>query len=293
MANPTAETFIGLARNLLKEDSGSDVPVVQDSFMLTALSDGNMKWARAFRGNGSAPIVFSRETGFDLVSETAINDSAGTTTATTTITVDSTTGYDSAGIAIIWDDDMPDIFAYTGKTATTFTGVTGLAFAHEDNDPIQPAYGLPSNFGYFRKSVEYGDGVQLEGVPLSYMGGFPNPGFFSLHDDGTTKYLILSRQATGSASVLYDKISTTIDSLDDTVDVPTEYQFFLAWHLVAFAYIGRENDYGRMIAAQNESNKILQEDLRDRNVGKKIRPRTFGRVARDYVVVDGQYLPLG
>lgn len=291
MASPAASSIITLVRSLIRAESGSDVPVVQDSFLLTAISDGNMRWARAFRRDGSQPIVFQRETGFDLVSDTAINDAAGTTTASTSITVDAQTFPDSAGMAVIWDDDLPDQFSYTSQSSTLFSGVSGLAFAHEDNDEIQALYKLPTNFGSFRKAPGYGDGVNLGGG-LRFTGGPPSSGFFSMVDDGTSKYLWLPKGSTGSASVWYDKISTTIDSTDDTVDVPEEAQMFLVWHALAYMYVGRDDDLNKMLFAQNESNKILQEFLEDRNVNKKIRARSFGRIARDYTTINGQYVQL-
>lgn len=288
MASPTAESIIGLARDILREESGSDVPVVGDSFMLTALSDGNLKWARAH--NKGNPIVFQRETGFDLVADTALAENI--TTSTTDFDVDSGANlYDAASI-IVWDDNMPDFVSYTGKSSNNLMGVTGIGFAHEDGDIVQKIYVLPSNFASFRESPTYGDGVLLNGIPLKYMNGVPVPGYFSLYDDGTNKYLVLPRGSTGSASVLYNKNSTTIDSTDDTVDVPDEYKFFLVWHLVSYAYIGREGDAGKMLFAQNESNKLLQEALRNRNTGKKIRTRPMGRVTRDYTTINGFYFPL-
>ena len=279
----TAETIIGNIRTLLKEDSGSDLPVLSDSFLLTAISDGNLKWAEAFQTSGTAPIVFQRETGFDLKAETAINDAAGTTTASTSITVDAQTFPDSAGVAVVWDDDIPDLFSYTSQTSTLFSGVSGLAFAHEDNDPIAALYKLPTNFGDFRQAVGYGDGVRVEGVGLNFKSGPPSPGYFSMYDDGTSKYLWLPRQLTGSASVWYDKNSTTIDSIDDTVDVPETSAFFLVFHAMALCYLGRENNYNLMIAAQNESNKILQRALQNRNRNSKIRPRSFSRPIVDSI----------
>lgn len=59
----------------------------------------------------------------------------------TTITVDSTTGFDDDGSAIIYDtgkinsntDNRSDRFEYTGKTDTIFTGVTGVSFDHADD----------------------------------------------------------------------------------------------------------------------------------------------------------------
>lgn len=291
MANPSAETIIGLARNLIRTESGSDLPVATDDFMIEAVSDGNLKWAKAFQTNGAAPLVFQREWGVDLVADTAINDAAGITSSSTSITVDSQSFPDSAGVAAVWDDGLPDLFSYTSKTSTLFSGVSGLSFSHEDDDSIQALYKLPDNFGRLRQAEGYGDGVRLGGG-LSFTSSPPAAGQFSLYDDGTSKYLWLPRGAAGSASVWYDKASSTIDSLDDTVDVPNEYKFFLVWHCVAFGLMGREQDANGCMFAQQQSEKILQKALQNRNVGKKIRARSFGRLSKDFTVINGQTLPL-
>lgn len=290
-SNPTAETIIGLARNILRQDADSDTPTVQDSFMLPALSDGNMKWARAFYGSGAPPILFQRDTGFDLADDTHLNGAI--TTASTSVIVDSSDDFDTTdGAFVVWDDAMADVIFYTTNTVAseTFSGVTNIGFAHEDDDAVQKLYKLPTNFGTFRMSPDHGDGVQLNGIPLFYRGGPPDPGFFSTVTDGTNTFLWLPRNSTGSASVWYNKTSATIDSVDDTVDVPDEFKFFLVWHLVAYAYIGRADEVNLMLYAQNESNKILQEALRVRNTGRKIRTRPLGRPYRDFLAIDGRYI---
>jgi hypothetical protein len=68
---------------------------------------------------------------------TRINNAAGITAAATTITVDSTTGFPTAGIIII----ESEIIRYTGKTSTTLTGCVrgnflSTAAAHADNTPV-------------------------------------------------------------------------------------------------------------------------------------------------------------
>jgi hypothetical protein len=56
------------------------------------------------------------------------------TAGDTTITVDSTSGFDSNGTAYIFDcnseRDHDESFTYTGTTSTTFTGVSGVAYDH-------------------------------------------------------------------------------------------------------------------------------------------------------------------
>lgn len=64
-------------------------------------------------------------------------DDASLTDSDTTITVDSTTGFDSSGDIVIEDETI----AYTGTTATTFTGCTRgsgdtTAVTHDDNSVV-------------------------------------------------------------------------------------------------------------------------------------------------------------
>lgn len=60
---------------------------------------------------------------------TQVDMLGGITTATTTITVDDASAFASSGNIEI----DGDIIAYSGKTATTFTGVTGINAVHADN----------------------------------------------------------------------------------------------------------------------------------------------------------------
>ncbi len=288
-SNPTAAVIIGLARNLLRSESTSDVPVIQDSFMLQALSDANIKWARSFGGgSGVEPIFFQRDFGIDLVADTTLAANCATTDVTLTLTTSAS--FPTASSLVVWDDAMPDVIQYTGNNlTTTLSGVTNIGFAHETGDRVQLLYALPSNFGSFRASSIYGDGVMVNGIPYYFMGGVPTPGYFSMIDDGTTKYLWLAPGMSGSCSVLYNKSSSTIASLSDVVDVPIDFQFFLVWHLVAFGFMGREQDMNAMKSAQEQSRMILQEALQNRNIGKKIRTRVFGR--RNLTMVNGSYYP--
>lgn len=275
MANPTAETIIGLARDLLRSESGSDVPVIQDAFMLKALSDANLEWLRSFkRGSGTRPTVFLRETGFDLVADTTLSADQATTDVTASLT--SAADFDSSGAYCVWDSNMPDVQFNTGKSTNTLTGVTNIGFAHESGDPVQKLYKLPSDFKAFRAAENYGDGVRVNGYPYGFMDGPPDDGYFSSYDDGTNKYLWLPRGLSGSASVLYEKTSTSISTLDDTVDVPEDYQFFLVWRLVQFALFGRGDDDATFQRAKAEATKVLREALAERNIGRAFRPATFG-----------------
>lgn len=272
MPNPSAEAIIGLSRDLMREEAGSDLPVVSDEFLFQALTDIDFEVRRAFRKNGNGPVDRALEDGFTLTSETAVNNAAGVLVADATVTVDSTTGFDSSGAAVIWTNEIPDVFFYTDVTATTFTGVTGLAFTHNDGDAIQPLYALASNFGNFRRSEDYGDGAQLNGDPLTYMEGPPRSGHFSRRSDGTTSYLWLPRGATGAAGVLFDRNSDEIDSSDDLISFGPEWKFFYAWRCIELGVFG-SGIYPIMALAKAKGDALKLDLLKDRNVGRRLRIR--------------------
>jgi hypothetical protein len=276
----TASDIISHARSLLRADDGSDVPAIGDEFMLKALSDANMEWARAFRrGGGTQPIVFMREGGFSIASDTQVNEASGILTTDTEFTVDSSTSFDSSGVVAVWTDGMADLIPYTGNSSNTFTGVTQIGFAHDDNDTVQKLYKLTglTSFGRLRASEEYGDGVQVDGTPYYFREATPDRQYFTIYDDGTDKWLWLPKGLTGTIAVLYEKASATINDLADTVDVPTEFDFFLIWRLVQFGTFGRQDSLENHALAKAEANKVLNEALSDRNIGKGVQARRIQR----------------
>ncbi len=118
--NDTIEvTFTGLTRgaNSTTAASGSDGAAV------TLLSE--------------VSLVESVETMGLETRTTAVNDGSGINNSVTSVTVDSTTGFEDSGFIRVGTE----IMAYTGKTATTFTGLTRgaggtTAQAHADNAKI-------------------------------------------------------------------------------------------------------------------------------------------------------------
>ena len=262
-------------RDLLKAEQGSDVPTIGEPFLILAIAEVDREAQRAFRkSGGNVPVDRALEFGPTLVADTQVDNSSGITTADVTVTVDSTSGFDTAGAAAFWTKDMPDPFFYTSKSSTVFSGVTGIGAPHGDNDAVQALYALPSNIGKFRRSEDYGDGVQLNGSPLRYMDGPPRPGYFSMRDDGTTKYLWLYKGSTGDVSVFFDKDSNTIDSVDDLISLPDDWQFFYAWRAIEMSLFGR-GDYSIIPLAKANADRIKLDLLKDRNVGRMVRVRQY------------------
>ena len=105
------------------EGSTSNVGV-HNEFLATANSDygsGVVKITsmRSTQAGESCSIVVT-DSNIEI-SQTQINTATFSSLDSTTITVDDTNGFADAGVVV---DASGDVFSYTGKTATTFTGCT-------------------------------------------------------------------------------------------------------------------------------------------------------------------------
>ena len=105
------------------EGSTSNVGV-HNEFLATANADygsGHVKISsmRSTQACESCSIV-TTESNIEI-SQTQINTATFSSLDSTTITVDDTSGFADAGVVV---DTSGDVFSYTGKTATTFTGCT-------------------------------------------------------------------------------------------------------------------------------------------------------------------------
>ena len=97
---------------------------MHNEFLATANADygsGQVKITsmRSTQAGESCSIV-TTESNIEI-SQTQINTATFSSLDSTTITVDSTNGFADAGVVV---DVSGDVFSYTGKTATTFTGYT-------------------------------------------------------------------------------------------------------------------------------------------------------------------------
>ena len=106
------------------EGSTSNV-ALHNEFYATANADygtGVVK-VTSMRGVKSGEVCSMVTTSSDIdIDQTQTNSTTFTSLASTTVNVASTTGFVNAGVAI---DASGDVFRYTGKTATSFTGMRG------------------------------------------------------------------------------------------------------------------------------------------------------------------------
>jgi hypothetical protein len=235
--------------------------------MLKQLHHANMEWLRSFRrGAGEPPILQKKETAFDLVASTTL--ATAQTSGAVTADLSSGTDFDDAGAFVIYTNGMPDVQENATKSSNTLTGVTGGDFAHAAGDRVIKLYALPSTFHSFRSTPTCPGGVQVNNTPYSFASDDPKIGEFSLYDNGTTKFLWLPQGISGDCRVLFNRLSTTIDATDDTVDVPAEYELFLVYRLVAHGHRVRGIEPGVDIQWEQMANGVLREAHMEKNVGK-------------------------
>jgi hypothetical protein len=284
MTSPTAETIIGLIRDLIRESDDSDVPSIGDTFLFSVLTDIDYDIRRAYKkGGGNAPVAIHKDTGFTLIGNTELTEDV--TSATADFDVDDSSGAESSGAFAIWDDDMSDVGFYTANAANNLSGVTGIGFDHEDGDELQFLYELPSDFKDFYRTDEYPNGVQLDGKALFYSDSPPVPGKFTVRENNGTKYLWFYRDASGKASILYEKTTDTIDSLDDMVGFDEEWRPYYVWKGIERALFGR-GDFNIVQMATIEAAKIKKSILESRNIRRRpmIRPLSMNvRRPEDYL----------
>lgn len=79
--------------------------------------------------------------------------SADATVGGTTLTLSNTTNFLSSGQ--VWIDG--NIIAYTGKTSTQLTGVTGITFAHASGRRVSQLFSLPTDFASAVRVIYNGD----------------------------------------------------------------------------------------------------------------------------------------
>lgn len=116
-----SKTAVAFAPNFTLEGSTSNV-AVHNEFLATANSDygtGVVKITsmRDTKGGETCSIV-ATDSSIDI-SQTSSADTTFTSLSSTTINVASTSAFADAGVAV---DTSGDVFRYTGKTATSFTG---------------------------------------------------------------------------------------------------------------------------------------------------------------------------
>lgn len=271
-----ASALLDRAQNTLDFDRSTiGIPGLESTNLLSVLNAGVKEYFSTFELSGEPNSILKRETGYTLVTDTALNGALAS--GATSIVGDSFASFGSTGAIAIWDNDRPDYAEFgANNLTTTLSTVTLVSFAHEDNDIVSLLYALPSNFDSFRSEEGYEDGVSVDGVPYFFTSGDPIANKFAIYDNGTTKYLHFPQGLTGDVFVRYNIVPTVIDAETDTVDIPTKDEDYAVWYVVKYAAPKLERNEQYTIA-ENEMMKILRSAHIRKNVGKRMRLRPMRR----------------
>jgi len=171
----------------------------------------------------------------DEVVSTALNGSH--TDSVTTITVDSTSGFDSTGTIVVGTEEI----TYTGTSSTTFTGATRgaggtTAAAHSDDDTVTQFNGGSIPTHVFR-------------TPDDRYGLFPYP-----------------NKAYTLAFDYYTFPTSDLSAHGDTTTIPDRFKHIITDGAVSYMYLYRSEVplYERSFALFNEGIKFMQTLLINR-----------------------------
>lgn len=270
----TAATILDRAERTLDfERTSVGIPGLESTNLLTVVNTAVKDYFASYEKSGEPSSILRKETGYTLVSDTAVNNAAGVAAAATSIIGDSFASFGSSGAVALWDNDRPDYIEFgANNLTTTLSSVTGVSFAHEDNDPISLLYALPADFDGFRSEEGYEDGVSVDGRPFFFTSGTPVGNKYAIYDNGTTKYLHFPQGKTGDAFVRYNAIPTVIDAEGDTIDVPAKDEDYVMWAVVKYCAPKLERMDLYQIA-DAEMLKIIRSAHVRKNIGKRPRLR--------------------
>jgi hypothetical protein len=265
----TAATILDRAERTLDFDRTSvGVPGLESTNLLTVVNAAVKEYFASFEKSGEPSSILRKETGYTLVTDTAVNNASGIAAGAVSIIGDSFASFGSSGAIAIWDNDRPDYAEFgSNNLTTTLSSVTGVSFAHEDNDIISLLYALPSNFDGFRSEEGYEDGVSVDGRPFFFTSGPPTGNKFTIYDNGTTKYLHFPQGIT---------VITTETGATGTIDIPVKDEDFAMWKVIQYAAPKLERmDMYQFATA--EMLKILNSAHVRKNIGKRPRLRPMRR----------------
>jgi len=235
------------------------------------LNSAVKEYFASFEKSGEPSSILRKETGYTLVTDTAINGAIAA--GATSIVVDDSSGFGASGVAALWGSYRPDYAAFgANNLTTTLSTVTGVNFAHADDETVSLLYALPSDFDSFRSEEGFQDGVSVDGREFFFTSGAPYGRKFTIYDNGTTKYLHFPRGLTGKVFVLYNALPTVVDDEADNVDIPVKDEDYAVWKVVEYAAPKLELP-DMYSVAQQKCFEILSSAHKRKNIGKRPRLR--------------------
>jgi hypothetical protein len=265
-----ASTILDRAERALDFDRSSvGIPGLESANLLTVVNSAVKDYFSSFEKSGEPSSIVRKETGYTLVTDTAVNNASGVAAGATSLIGDSFASFGSSGAVAIWDNDRPDYAEFgANNLTTTLSTVTGISFAHEDNDIISLLYALPANYDSLRSEEGYQDGVSVDGRPFFFTSGNPYGNKFAIYDNGTTKYLHFPQGLTGDVFVRYNAVPTVVDAETDNVDIPTKDEDYAVWKVVEYAAPKLDRVDMLQIAGKNAFDILNSAHIR-KNIGKR------------------------
>ncbi len=276
MANKTVNDIYGMADDLLRQDGASTgIPGLEESRTIEWINDLHKQFFEEFTDAGrNLPDYMKQETGFTGVVSTAL--AADIASGASSLTIDSSSYLDSSGAAVLYKNGQYDVFTFSGNTGGNVTGVSGVNFAHDEDEKVQKLYALPSTFGRMRIERDRGEGVRLNGRGFVRVPDTPFSSQYALWQNPTSSawYLWMPQDATGDILVTFDKKPTeltTATGTTGTIDIPSQYSdhWYLVWGLVAIFRQVLDEDYVPQ-KERAEMNRIVSSAAKRGSVGRKL-----------------------
>lgn len=170
------------------------------------------------------------------------------TTASTTITVDSTTNFETTGRVRI----THDMIAYTGTTSSSLTGVTDIDVSHDQGEIVFPCITMPSDYHqlldvYVSRAIGSTRMQKMKYVNEFEFDQSPEPLRYCIVTIESSDYLVPIGQAQGDTLVIhFQKMPLTLTADSDISSFPDEYAYVIARMVAGKAKIYFDDDMGDM-----------------------------------------------
>lgn len=163
--------------------------------------------------------------------------SSAITTASTTVSVADTTNYATSGSVLC----EHDIIAYTGKTATSLTGVTGITITHSAGAKVWPLISAPTDYlrqPEMRTQAQGSSRIRdwIFDDEYAYDNAYADDVFSLLTNDSGESFFWYNGNALNSGDIVmlhYIKKPTPLSASDTVLTVPDPYGQRVIARLVA------------------------------------------------------------
>lgn len=233
----TAENILDAAKAEAIGSTSSSVSALQETQMIERIEQLNAEFvysAHTKHPKGGWSWMQSVYN-FNTKNNTSLNGAIAAGAATLVLT--DASDFDSSGrIVIETSKNALDFIDYSSKathtlTVSTTTGDQTVGLAHSDGAWVEKLYPLPSNYGKTRE-------LNVNSVLYFYekLQGFPRIGYFSTFGN----YFLMPKSiGEQDVTLFYEKKPSTITALTSSTDIPVQFQRWAIEKLKAHIYMIR------------------------------------------------------